>query len=283
MKTSIFTIIFQHTPLEEALRKIAELGYEGVEIMCKAPHITDETHFSEIERIKGLLDELKLPVSDLATYTGGYSILSDEECQQQLEKLKHYIRVAQLLDCPYIRHWSGGPSIRVAQKYHLEKSVYWFRQAADLAMMHNKKLVMEIHNNSLIETPEAALEFVELVNRPNIGFIFDPGNMYISDVDFGEKAVEMLFDRIFHVHVKDEIRVNNPALPRTFKDMTQHGEEIFQHTLLGEGGCDHLPAIKQLKKMGYRGYFSPECHATPNDYETAKHELAVLNHLIEIA
>ena len=280
MKTSIFTIVFQHTSLDEAIRKIADMGYEGVELMCKAPHITDETPFYEIEKIKKTLDQVKLPVSCMATYTGAYSTLSDAECAHQLEKLKHYLKVAEILDCPVIRHWSGGPSIRTAQDFHKSKSIYWFKRAADIALIQKKKLAMEIHNNSLIESVEAAREMVDLINRPNIGFIFDPGNMYITDTNYGAQAVDILFDRIFHVHVKDELRVKDPALPRTFRDQTVHGEEFFQHTLMGEGGCDHLPSFKQLKKLGYSGFLSCECHAMANDLETAIHELKAVQTLV---
>ncbi len=283
MKTSIFTIVFQHTHLDEAIRKIAELGYDGIEIMCRTPHLTDETHFSEVERIKKLLDDLKLPCSSLATYTGGYSVLSDEECHHQIDLLQHYLRVADILETPTIRHWCGGPSIRNAHSYHIEKSVTWLRRAGDLAQMHNKKLVMEIHNNSLIETVEAARTMVDRINRPNVGLLLDPGNMYITDTDYTEKAIETLYDRIYHVHVKDELRVPHGNLPRTFRDTTVHGEEFFQHTLLGEGGCDHLPAFRQLKKMGYKGYLSSECHAMANDVETADHEVKAIRDLINKA
>ena len=283
MKTCIFTIIFQHTHLEEAIMKISEIGYEGVELMCRPPHLTDETPMKEVEKLKKVLDYYHLPVVNLATYTGGYSTLGDKECQDQLEKLKHYIKIAEILECPMVRHWDGGPSMRVAQEYHVQKAVYWFKKAADIAARSNKKLTIEIHNNGLVETPESSLRFVKLVNHANVGLIFDPGNMYITDCDYGTKSVEMLFPYIYHVHVKDELRVNDATLPRTFKDYNFHGEEIFQHTLLGEGGSDHLPSFKQLVKMGYQGYVSTECHAMPNDVDTARHELDELKKLIKLA
>lgn len=276
MKLSLFTVVLQQRSLEDAIRKTAELGYDGIEIMCRAPHFTDDMPLSEVEKYKKLLDENHLPVVNLATYAGAFSTLSDTECSQQLDKLKHYLQAAEILDCPMLRIWSGGPSIYLAQDYHLQKSSYWFQQAADIAAMANKKIVMEIHNGALIETVEAARKFVDGINKPNVGLILDPGNMYITGTDFGEKSVEILFDKIFHVHVKEEMRVKDDKLPHTFHNKTKQGDEIFQYRLSGEGAVGHRPVFRKLKQLGYQGYLSVECHGMDNDYQTAQHEIEFL-------
>lgn len=69
-------------------------------------------------------------------------------------------------------------------------------------------------------------------------------------------------------------------MPSTFRDRTRHGEEIFQHNLLGEGAVDHLPLFMALAGAGYKGYFSTECHGTSDDRAAAIHELAEIQRLI---
>jgi sugar phosphate isomerase/epimerase len=142
---------------------------------------------------------------------------------------------------------------------------------------------MEIHNGSLIETVEAADNFIKKINRENVGFIHDAGNMYITDTEYGEKSVETLGNKIFHVHVKDELRVNDDTLPGAFHDRTIYGNETFQQKMLGEGAVDHVPLFKALRKIGYNGFLSSECHAVVPEIEKAKHEIKEIRKQIMIA
>ena len=73
MKISIFTVLLQNRTLEESIKITSELGYDGIEIMCRAPHISDDTSLSEIEKYKKLLQKNHLPVVNLATYIGNFS------------------------------------------------------------------------------------------------------------------------------------------------------------------------------------------------------------------
>lgn len=156
-------------------------------------------------------------------------------------------------------------------------------KCADLAKKYNVRLVMEIHNGSLIETVDAAKAYVEQLNRDNVGLIHDAGNMYITDTDFGKESVDTLGNKIFHVHVKDELRINDDGLPGAFHSQTIYGDEIFQQKFLGEGAVDHIPLLTALLENKYDGYLSIECHAAASGEERAKREFVAINKLIEAA
>lgn len=280
MKIAVFTLIFQRRSLEEVIRIAAESGYEAVELMAREPHLPANTSPERAREIRRLADAAGLRVACLGTYTGGYSIKTDSESERELVELENYLKLAAILDCSLIRHNPGGPSVLVATPEERTRALAWMRKAAHLAQNYGKKLVMEIHNNSLVETADAAAEFLEELGMDNVGVIHDAGNMYITDTDYGAYSVERLGDRIFHVHVKDELRVKDASLPGAFRDRTRHGEEIFQHNLLGEGAVDHLPLFEALARAGYSGYLSTECHGTSDDQATAIHELAEIRRLI---
>lgn len=280
MRTALFTLVFQHRSLDEAIRMAAEVGYEAVELLGREPHLPADTSQERARRIKRVADGAGLRVACLATYTGGYSTKTDAECLQELVNLEKCLKLAVILDCPLIRHDPGGPSALVAGPEERARAMAWMRKAAEVAQGYGKKLAMEIHNNSLVETADAAALFLEELGADNVGVIHDAGNMYITDTDYGAYSVQRLGDRIFHVHVKDELRVEDDSLPRTFRDRTRHGEEIFQHNLLGEGAVDHLQLFTALVRAGYGGYLSAECHGTPDDRATAVHELAEIRRLV---
>ncbi len=283
MKISLFSLLLSHLSLEEAIVLCKEIGYDGIELWGKEPHISADTPMSRVKQIRTLLDDNEIDLVAIGSYLGGFSTKSDMECQREFEQLEKYLDIMQVLKCNMIRVSPGGPNGFLAHKYHYEKSLYWMAKCADLAKKYNVRLVMEIHNGSLIETVDAAKAYVEQLNRDNVGLIHDAGNMYITDTDFGKESVDTLGNKIFHVHVKDEIRINDDSLPGAFHSQTIYGDEIFQQKFLGEGAVDHIPLLTALLENKYDGYLSIECHAAASGEERAKREFVAINKLIEAA
>lgn len=283
MKVSVLSLIFSGRSLEEAIKLAKEIGFDGIELMGREPHISADTTLERAKEIRSMLDSYELEIPAIASYVGEFSTASDSECVKSLESLEKYLDIMDVLKCDLIRVGCGGPNSFLSQNFHYEKALYWMEKCAVLAGQYNKKIAMEIHNGSLIETVESANKFVKDLNKDNVGLIHDAGNMYITDTDYGIKSVQILGNKIFHVHVKDEMRVNDDTLPGSFHARTIYGDEIFQHKLLGQGAVDHVPLFKALIKSGYNGFLSCECHASLEDVERAKYDLQEIKKQIEIA
>jgi len=277
MKTSLFTLMLSDRPLEQAIPLVAQIGYRGIELMGREPHLPPQTPLKRARELQALIDAAGLKTSCLATYTGGYAGIPDDKCREQLDDLRRFLELAEVFHCPVVRHGAGGPSPREATPERWERAAEWLRCAADLAAEADVKLAMELHFGGLTESAEDGARLCEMVGRPNLGIILDPGNMFIAGADFGAEAVRIAGDRIFHVHVKDEARIEDASDPSHF-DVEG---KLFAHRLLGEGEVDHLPAFRALAEMGYEGYLSAECHGAHGDREqVARHELAEMNRLI---
>ncbi len=279
MKLSIFTLILQKYTLPEAIKISKEIGFEAVELMGRDPHLAADTTAKKAKEIHSMIQGEGLVTSCLATYTGGYSTKSDDECEQQLDQLKHFVELATILEAKLVRHAPGGPREGEADDSHYRRAAEWMQKAADFAAPAGVNVVMEIHDGGLIESAYGAKRLLDLIDRPNVGVIHDAGNMYISKADYGEESVKVLGDKLFHVHVKDELKVDDLSDPSSFKVR----DEFFCHKLLGQGGADHLPLFKALIKRGYDGYLSSECHGAMDPVETAKHEYKAIKELIEKA
>jgi L-ribulose-5-phosphate 3-epimerase len=280
LKISMFTLVFRNRSIGQAMRLSKELGYEAIELWGMEPHISADTTRERAEEIKELASELELDLAGIGAYVGGFSTLSDAECERQVEDLEKYFTVIEWLGCDLIRVGPGGPNAFLAQDYHYAKAAHWMRKCGELAEEHNVRLAMEIHNNSLVETVEGAERLLEMIDRENVGLIHDAGNMYITGTDYGEESVRRLGNKIFHVHVKDELRVDDESLPGSFRNLTVRGEELFQQQMLGQGGVDHLPLFRALKKIGYSGYLSTECHAAKPDLYRAEEDLKEIKRLL---
>ncbi len=277
MKLSLFTLVLNDRPVEEAISLLAEIGYDGIELQGKAPHLPMDTTAERAREIRKRIEDAGLVIPVLATYTGGYSTKSDAECREQIDALQRFMEIGDALGCKMIRHASGGPSPKVAEPQHWERSAEWMRKAADIAAGGGFRLVMEIHFGALAEDADSSLKLLKMVDRPNVGVIHDAGNMYIARADFGPESVHKLGKHIFHVHVKDEQEVSDLSVENSFAS----GDRFIAHKLLNHGAVDHAPTIRALAEIGYDGFLSAECHgSTLNREMVARHEYIAMKEML---
>ncbi|CCQ95807.1 Xylose isomerase domain-containing protein TIM barrel [[Clostridium] ultunense Esp] len=284
MKVAISSIIFQNQDMKTAFQIASDLGFEAIELWGGKVHLPSDVDRPYLIEIRNLAQHYGLKMIGVGSYIGNFSEIEDAKCIDQIEELKKYMEVISFLEIDWVRVSSGGPHAFKAKPEQYEKAAYWLQLASDIARSYRKRLVMEIHNGSLIETAEAAYHLLGLVDRSNLGVIHDAGNMFITDTDYGKESVQLLGDKIFHVHVKGEKRTTDPTLPGTFYNETKHGIELFQQALLEEGEVDHYPTLQALYERGYSGYITLESHAPYPYIERSvrdKREVERLLHLIQ--
>lgn len=287
MRTAVFTKLFADRDLEETVSLVADRGFDAVEPMCRNPHLSVDTPPERVDQLREQLDGHGLDVACLGTYTGHYDGKSPDEREAELDDLSRFLEMADTLGCDLVRHNPGGPPQYEASDDDYTETADWMRRAADMAAEHDIRLTLELHGGSLAESATGAMKLLDLIDRPNYGVTHDAGNMYIADVPFGHESIETLRDRILHVHVKGERRIEDPTLEGAFEFETRNGIETFQHTLLDEGANCHEPVFEALRDIGYDGYASVECHRQTSDEWTdtaiAEYELDRISDLLERA
>lgn len=117
-----------------------------------------------------------------------------------------------------------------------ERLVDTVREIADYCGLKRMSFAMETGQ----ETAEAMLDFIETVNRDNLGVNFDPANMVLYGTGKPIEAVQTLSAHILHVHVKDGLYPTEKG---------QLGTEVP----LGEGKVGITQYIATLKAIGYDG------------------------------
>ena len=137
---------------------------------------------------------------------------------------------------------------------------------------------MEIHFGDLVETGDDAVRMLDMIERPNVGLIYDAGNMCMTPTPYGPEVIRKLGHRIFHFHVKDESWHGDENDP----SRTELHGRVFWHRLLGKGEVDHEPLFRTLKEMGYQGYLSVECHAAGSTpVSVAEHEYRTMREILD--
>ena len=103
-------------------------------------------------------------------------------------------------------------------------------------------------------------------------------NLHITGDIYGEDSVEVLGDKICHVHIKD-------MASATPDDEIGHEYLAgrFKRALLNEGVVDHLSLFRGLKKIGYEGFLSCEASGGDEPLVVAQHELTEVRKLLNQA
>lgn len=281
MKIAAFSGSLIDYSIHEAMSIAAELGFDGIEIACREPHLSPETSLPRVREMKALADGRGLEIPALAGYMGHFSTSGDAECAGGYDQFMGLLERAVMLEAGMIRIFQGGPNAFLAEDYHYAKAAFWIRKCAEEARAARKRIVLEIHNQSLVETRDSALRLLDLIGDDQVGLIHDAGNMYITDTEFGEESVRQLGSRLFHVHIKDERRIGQGGDPGTFKNLTRHGEEFFLQCRLGEGEVDHGGLLRGLREQRYAGWLTLECAAPYPPKERLAYDLLVMKEWLQ--
>ncbi len=281
MRIAAFSGVLIDYSIHQAIEITSRLGLDGIEIACREPHLSAETSEERVKEIRMLANSKGLEIPALAGYMGWFSTSSDQDCEKAFEQFKQLLEWARILGAGLIRIFQGGPNAFLSEDYHYIKTAHWLNLCAAEAEKYDKRIVLEIHNNSLVETSESAIRLLQLVDCNRVGLIHDAGNMYITDTDYGRDSILRLSNHIFHVHVKDEKRIEEAGEPGTFTNRTKHGEEAFRQCMLGEGEVDHLPVFSALREIGYDGWLTLECFAPEPSEDRLLHDLRVVQQMLK--
>ncbi len=130
------------------------------------------------------------------------------------------------------------------------------REVADLFARFALDLGLETGQ----ETAEALSEFLEILDRPNVGVNFDPANMILYDKGDPIEALRTLGSWLRQCHIKDATRTKNAGT---------WGEEVAA----GSGQVDWPAFFRTLREVGFSDYLAIEREAGNQrlqDIRTAK-------------
>jgi len=233
MKIAASSCCWWHDSLDNLLRKAAECGFTGVELLTFPP---------ELFNLHGNLREMK--PADLARKLDAHGLrlaglhlgcirTHDEQLRRLMtDYAKLAVDFAVQLGCEIIVE--GGPDRGVGPFEPFLESV---QELADACSGAAVKIALENHYGNSIQFIEDYDRIFAAITSPSVGMTLDTGHFTSSRVDPVEVA-RRFAHRVDHVHVKDHVRTQSVAL--------------------GTGETDNPGVARVLKAAGYRGYFSQE-------------------------
>lgn len=279
MKLAFSTNAYMRFPFDEAARRIAALGYAGLELMADVPHAWPCGLLDAPKR--AILDAMKahdLEFSNVNAFMMNAvndhrqpywypSFLEPDEGYRRV-RIDHTRRALDLckeLGAPHITTEPGGP---LAPGQSWEQAARLFVEALKPLAEHAHNLgvllLIEPEPGLLVETTDQYQEIAGRLNAPSIGLNFDIGHAFCVGEDIPQQ-IKALSNQIKHFHVEDiaETRVHHHLVPGT--------------------GAIPFPQIFQaIHQSGYSGWITVELYPFVDDPDAAAQAaLHVLSPLID--
>jgi sugar phosphate isomerase/epimerase len=233
---------FQDKPFAWVARHLAEIGYDGVEIVCgPTAHIRNVDPLEpQLDTVRSLLEENRLRPVAINPY-GVKPLPQYAETDDAYAFYTTLIDIAAALGAPTVNFLPGRFPDSCASAWRklveLLKPLLYYAGERDVCItIHN-------HENMVLDTPEKTRLIIEQVGLPNLRSLCDITNYYILGSDVAE-AVERVAPWTIHCHLKGVV-----------------GKFPFNHFVVPGEPADEFPfdAFAQaLGKASYQGCISVE-------------------------
>lgn len=265
MRFSVTTVILPTLDLEETVKLLSRLGFQGVEWRVRrippdkkeAPFsfwgnhkndLTPERFLREAAQIRKLCDDHGLRIVSLAAQARA----------DQLEEVKLLADGAAavagngtpppLLRIGPPRNYDGGTNYHILYREAVEA----YGKALEITRPRRVKMVMETHNNTLCVSASLAHRLVSPFSPEDLGVIYDPQNAVVDGYETPQLALELLGPYLAHLHIGGA----RPVAGKT--DEFGSVRWRWERCPLAEGLYDYRRLFELLKKIGYDGFCSLE-------------------------
>ena len=274
MKTGFSTNAFTKFSLPETIEIIADIGYEGLEIVVDTPHAFLPLTSEKLKQIKHSLENKKLLISNINANTVlGWNLEkgNDEKFEPSLsnknetlrkwrvEYTKKAIEVAVELSAPSVCITSGIKNTEIFENEmtQINKSL---SEILEFAEKNSILICMEYEPGLLIEKSDDVFELSK--SFKNLGLNLDTCHVAVLNEDFS-KVIHKFKDKIFHTHISD------------------CKNSIHYHLIPGYGEIDFEKIYSNLKEINYDGFLTAELYTyAEKPREAASETFIFLNNLI---
>jgi sugar phosphate isomerase/epimerase len=253
-------------PYEEALRRIAGLGYTHVELIAWNRQALDEYYTPDrVRDLRALMGDLGLTLSEFVSTGGAMASAEAAERDGVVEYFKRFCEVAKALGTGTVNTVAPVPfGLRAPALKNLPLSQIWtmdvprgldwdrgwnefvetVRRIMAVVEDAGLRYAMEPHPYRYVANSDGMLRLLDHVPTPALGINYDPSHTFPCG-DMPHMAIYRLGRRVFHCHFSD-----NDALTNA-------------HWRPGEGKIDWGALLQALHDVGFDGTVSVELEDVP--------------------
>lgn len=252
--------------LEEAVARIAALGFTGIELMADTPHLWPaDTTPQRIEAVRRTLDRHGLAVSNINAFMMNkigdsrqpywHPSWIEPDISYRRIRIDHTLAalsMARRLGAPHVTTEPGGP-IENGQSYQsaLDRFVEGLGPVVEHAERQGVTLLIEPEPGLLIERFEQYLELVDRIDSPFMALNFDIGHAYCVGQEPADWIPRMAA-HTRHFHIEDIA-----------------GTRVHRHLVPGTGDIDFASTLRAVDRSGYDGWITVELYPFVEDPDDA--------------
>ncbi len=252
MKFAFSTNAFRHFSLADAIRIVADAGYQGVEIMADVPHAFP-LHLSpaDVLDIRRTLDRCRIEISNINAFmhhadgdTYHPSWIENDPAlrAKRVDYTLRCIDLATELGARNLSTEPGGPLQELTRDEGLRLFREGLMQIEERARARNILVLIEPEPGLLIENSQQFLELFRELDPAVFGLNFDIGHFFCVGEDPAARVKE-LQAATHHFHLED------------IAASREH-----HHLMLGEGAIDIPGVLDTIRETGFEGFVTVELY-----------------------
>jgi protein FrlC len=248
---SSFPVWLPAYPLEEVIKRLARIGYDGIEIGAASPHAYPRYLNAEgRRRLKAVLEDNGIALASMLPAPGGgpgFNVASplDQERADAIEQYKEVIELCSQLGGKTVLYVAGWQVFGTSRKQAWEWSRAALGEIGRTASDFGVTIAVEPtpNDSNLIESCDDALELMHDAGSPSVKVMFDTFHAFYRSEVPTDYVYQMGKD-LHHIHLSDTDR-----LPP------------------GQGRGDFTGLLEALQDVGYDGYLTMEIMFNRRDVE----------------
>lgn len=291
-------------PFEILCSKVAQYGYDGIEIACLGDHLDVQAASQDsslIEKKKEQLKKYGLKAWAISAHLTGQCVgdpwdprldsfvpaaikgRPEAIVDWATEEMKNTAKIAKAMGCKIVTCFMGSPIWRywysfphtseemIAEGY--AEIVKRWSPILDVFDEYGVFFALEVHPTEIAFDYYSALRLLEVFKgRKTLGFNFDPSHLLWQGIK-PELFIRDFSDRIYHVHMKD-VSLNTDGRAGILGSHLPFGDlrRGWNFRSIGHGNVDFEAIIRELNAIGYSGPLSIEWEDSGMDREVGAQE-----------
>lgn len=227
---------------EETVKRLARIGYDGIEIGCAQPqawpYYLDDNRRIEMKKV---LEDNGISVSTMLPAPGGGpggNIASPLKAERDwsVQYWKDCMDLGVVFGCNMLICVCGWYSFGTRKQDAWENALNSLKQVAEYADGKGVTLCLEptATDSNLVECADDAINMMKQVDRPNVALMFDTAHAIYRNEPATDYIYTMGSD-LKHIHLAD-----------------------YDRKAPGTGGLDFVTIMQALKDTDYAGYVTME-------------------------
>lgn len=254
MKLGSCTMVYlDYTTLEEAIRRFAKIGFQGVDVWGDGPHLDVVTDRGDRKDLSKLVKDLGLEWAALSVNGGAlarqynFSYSKDWVRKQTVDYYKMCLDVCAEMGIPRINVISG----HMMSDTKFEQAWKWNRDAISQVADHGKKVgvtpclhTLTWSESRVVVTLDDTMRLKNEMGKDNVRIQIDTADQNITDSNISD-AVRKVVKDLDYVHFSDN-----------------DGKGVgLTHNIPGHGTMNWKRFVSELRDGGYKGYITAQLYA----------------------